>query len=77
VNEQQQKIIAILADVSNTPAEAITPDKHLKNDLKLDSAQAMDLLAEVEDQLEIEIDEVAAAKLETVKDVLAFAEATG
>ena len=74
MNEKQQKVIEILAEVSGTPVESITPERHLKNDLKLDSAQALDLLATVEDDLGVEIDELTAAKLETVKDVLALVE---
>lgn len=75
MNEKQQRLVAILAEVAQVDAASVKPEQHLKNDLRLDSAQALELLATIEDEFDMEIDEVAASKIATVKDVLDFADA--
>jgi acyl carrier protein len=65
-------VLEILADVTGKPEEELTPGLDLVADLELDSAQVMELLAEVEDEFDVEIPEVEAAKLKTVQDVLDY-----
>jgi acyl carrier protein len=74
VNEKQTQVLKILAEVLNRPAEGLEPNMHLKDDLGLDSAQSLELLCGIEEAFETEIDEMAAAKVERVSDLLAFAE---
>ena len=74
MNEQQQKILSILASVIDRPVEEIKLEHDLRTDIELDSAQTLELLCEIEETFEVDIDEVAAAKVKTVKDLLEFAE---
>ena len=55
-------------------ADELTPGLDLVADLDLDSAQVMELLANVEDEFDVDIPEVEAAKLRTVQDVTRFVE---
>ena len=73
MNEQQKRIIEILAEVVQAPVDTIKPEQDLKSDLELDSAQALELLATIEDEFDREISEVEAAKVKTVQDILNFA----
>jgi len=72
VTPNETKTLAVLAKVSKRPVAELTPNKDLKADLDLGSAEALELLATLEETLEIEISEVEAAKMRTVGDVLAF-----
>ena len=74
MNDKQQKVLEILADVVQKPAESFKPEHHLKDDLDLDSAQSLELLCGIEEAFDTEIDEMAAAKVERVSDLLALAE---
>lgn len=73
MNSKQQRILEILAEVVQVRPETIEPDHDLKSDLELDSAQALELLATIEDEFDREISEVEAAKVKTVQDILNFA----
>ena len=59
--------------VIDRPVEEIKPEHDLRTDIELDSAQTLELLCEIEDTFGVDIDEVAAAKVQTVKDLLEFA----
>jgi acyl carrier protein len=72
VTPNETKALAVLAKVSKRPVAELTPNKDLKADLDLGSAEALELLATLEETLAIEISEVEAAKMRTVGDVLAF-----
>ena len=72
MSDPKQKVLEILADVTEKPVEELTPGLDLVADLDLDSAQVMELLANVEDEFDVDIPEVEAAKLRTVQDVLAY-----
>jgi acyl carrier protein len=70
----------IIARVSKTDRALLAPQLELVADLGLDSAKALELLVALEDRLDLEIDEDAAANLNTVGDIIAFLsarEATG
>ena len=73
MNDQQQKILEILAEVIGKPVESIDPEQSIKSDLELDSVQVLELLSALEDEFDREISEVDAAKIETVQDILNFA----
>jgi acyl carrier protein len=68
----EDRIYEILARVTRRDRATIRPEQDLASDLDVGSAQALELLATLEDELGIEISEVDAAKLRTVRDVLAF-----
>jgi acyl carrier protein len=62
----------IIARVSGTERDRITPDLELVAHLGIDSAKALELLVELEDRIGIEIDDDDAAQLNTVGDILAY-----
>ena len=66
--------LTVVAKVSGKDPEALTPEAELVGNLGMDSAKALELLVELEDQLKIEISDEDAAKLNTVGDILAFVE---
>jgi acyl carrier protein len=66
------RVYEILARVTRRDRTTIKPEQDLASDLDVGSAQALELLATLEDELHIEISEVEAAKLRKVKDVLTF-----
>jgi len=71
---KKETALAVVAQVSGKDPEELTPDAELVANLGMDSAKALELLVELEDQLEIEILDEDAAKLNTVGDILAFVE---
>ena len=68
--EHEDKVLTILAAVSGVDRAAIHPEQDLVADLGIDSPKALRLLADLEDELNIEISDEAAALLVTVGDVL-------
>jgi len=64
--------LAVVAKVAKVDAATLTPDMELVADLGLDSARALELLVELEDALATEITDEAAARLNTVGDILAY-----
>lgn len=67
-----EQALQILSEVCRVSPEELTPEKHLIQDLDLDSVLALDLLMTLEERLGIEISEVEATQMVTVGDVLAF-----
>ncbi len=70
--ELDQKVLQILGRVARRDPATIKPEHDLAGDLDVNSAQALDLLATLEEELGSEISEVEAAKLRSVRDVLAL-----
>jgi acyl carrier protein len=66
--------LSIIAKISKSEVEKITPEMELVADLGFDSARALELLVELEDRLGIEIADEQAAAMNTVADVLGFLE---
>lgn len=62
----------VLSQISGREKAEIQPEMDLVADLGIDSPKALQLLVELEDRLEIEISDDAAAAMETVSDVLGF-----
>ncbi|MBL4846637.1 MAG: acyl carrier protein [Planctomycetes bacterium] len=71
MSDKRQKLFEILAQVAERPITELSLEQKLKDDLELDSTQALDLLSTIEEEFDIEIDEMEAAKFETVADLLA------
>ena len=63
--------VSVIARVTGVPKESLSPEMELVADLGMDSAKALELIVELEDQLSIEIDDDDAAGMNTVGDVLA------
>ena len=74
--ERRDVARAVLARVSGRGESELREQMELVADLGIDSPKALELLVELEDALGIEISDEQAAKMESVGDVLAFADAT-
>ena len=70
--EQTATVLKALAEISGVAREQIREDMDLVADLDIDSPDALRLLVEIEDTLEIEISDDDAAAMNTVGDVLAY-----
>ena len=68
---KQALALEILASVSKKDKASITPDQNIVADLGLDSPKQLQLLADMEDKLQIEITDEEAARMNTVADILA------
>ena len=73
----KDRAVEIISRISGKAAAEITPDMELVANLGLDSAKALELLVELEDNLGIEIEDDDAGKLNTVGDIYAYLETTG
>jgi acyl carrier protein len=62
----------VIAKVSGTARDELKPEMELVGNLGLDSAKALELLVELEDQLDMEIGDDEAAQLNTVGDILDY-----
>lgn len=70
--EKQEIVLSVLAKVSGKGREALKPEAELVADLGIDSPKGLQLLAELEDELHIEISENDAMALNTVGDILTY-----
>ncbi len=64
--------LKVLAKLTGVDADAIEPEMELSGELGIDSPKALQLLVELEDKLGIEVSDDAAARMNTVQDVLNF-----
>ena len=64
------KIREILAEYVEIPAEQITMDTNLLQDLELSSLDVMDIVVTVEEEFAVEIPERRLSELVTVADVV-------
>ena len=72
---KKQTALEVLSSLSGVDQGELKPEMDLLADLGIDSPKALQLLVELEDRLGIEISDEAAAKMETVGDILGFMEA--
>ena len=67
----QEKIIAIIAEKTDVPAENISISSSF-DDLKVDSLTMVEIMLAIEDEFDITIDE--AEGIETIADITAYVE---
>jgi acyl carrier protein len=63
-----------LVDEFEVPEDTIAPDKRLREDLELDSLDAVDMIVALEQGLKIRVDEEQAKQIRTVGDIYSFVE---
>ena len=68
----KQTALDIVSEISGKDAGELLPEMELVGDLNIDSPKALQLLVDLEDKLSIEISDEAAAKLDTVGDILDY-----
>ena len=71
--EKKDIAMEVLAKVSGKERADLKPDQDLVADLGIDSPKGLQLLAELEDRLEVEISDDEAAAMITVGDILEHA----
>lgn len=54
--------------------DSLTPEKRLREDLELDSLDAVDMIVALEQGLKIRVDEEEAKQIRTVGDIYSFVE---
>lgn len=70
----RETALAVLARVSGRASSEIRPEMDLVGDLGIDSPRALELLLELEEAFGVEISDQEAAGMDTVGDVLTYAE---
>jgi acyl carrier protein len=63
-----------VSKIAKVPEEEIKGEDNLRDDLGLDSLRSMELLARISDELDVDIEFEALQGVETVDDIIAFAE---
>jgi len=69
---KQSMALDVIAKISGKPRETLKPEMELVADLGIDSPKGLQLLAELEDTLKIQIGDDDAAKMNKVQDILTF-----
>ena len=62
----------IVAEQLNINPNRVTPDENFTEDLGADSLDVVELVMSVEERFDIEIEDIVAAKIAKVKDVLEY-----
>ena len=70
--EIQEKLIDILTKHTTIDRSAVTPDKHLKFDLGLDSLDVAEMVYEMEETFGITIADESAEKIQKISDTVEF-----
>ena len=72
--ESREKALAVLARVAGRRRAEIAVEMNLVGDLGIDSPKALELLLELEEALGVEISDQDASSMDTVRDLIAFAD---
>jgi acyl carrier protein len=70
----QQRVVGIVAEVVERPAAELDLDAHLVTDLGLDSLLALEILALMEKEFQIEIPEEELEKFARIRQIVEVAE---
>ena len=69
-----EKIRVLLAEQLEIPADSITPESDIIDDLEADSLTVLDMVMTLEDEFDIEIPDEDVEKLRTVGSVVSYVE---
>ncbi len=70
--EIQEKLIDILVKHTDVDPSTVTPDKHLKYDLGLDSLDVAEMVYEIEEEFGITISDESAEKISKISETVDF-----
>ena len=65
-----EEIKKVLVDALNVDEALITPQASLKDDLNIDSLEAVELVLELETAFDVRIEDEELANLKTVQDIM-------
>ncbi len=71
-SEIERRVKKVVSQVLRVEEEMIEPNSHFVFDLGAESTQSVELVAAFEGEFDIEMDEEAALKVQTVGDAVAF-----
>jgi len=74
-SEVAQKIVEIIADRMEKPAEDIQLEMSFVNDLGADSLETVEIIMRIEDEFGLEIPESESESIETIADAVKYVEA--
>ena len=66
------KVIGILSEFSEVPAESISGDSRLEGDLGLTSLDVVGIVGRIEEEFDVNIDESLDVDFQTVNDIVEF-----
>ena len=69
------KVISIISEYQDIPADTIHADSHLVNDLGFTSYDVVSLIGKFEDEFDIEVPDRKIKLMKTVDDIVKFIEA--
>ena len=69
------KVISIISEYQDIPADTIHADSHLVNDLGFTSSDVVSLVGKFEDEFDIEVPDRKIKLMKTVDDIVKFIEA--
>ena len=69
-----EKLVAIIGEYADIPADSITPETNIRTDLGLNSLELVNMAVAIEDEFEVEIPDREALGLETINDIIAVLE---
>ena len=69
------KVISIISEYQDIPADTIHADSHLVNDLGFTSYDVVSLVGKFEDEFDIEVPDRKIKLVKTVDDIVKFIEA--
>ena len=69
------KVISIISEYQDIPADTIHADSHLVNDLGFTSYDVVSLVGKFEDEFDIELPDRKIKLMKTVDDIVKFIEA--
>jgi acyl carrier protein len=72
INEIEQRVAQVVADVACREADEIKPTTTLAEDLEMDEIDMDTLCDDLEDEFEIELDDESVSKARTVQDLIAL-----
>lgn len=70
-----EKVCEILAEKFDADASEMTMDTNIKDDLKADSLDVVELMMDLEESLGVTIPDEDAAKMSTIGDIVSYIEA--
>lgn len=70
-----EKIISVISEYQDIPADTIHADSHLVNDLGFTSYDVVSLVGKFEDEFDIEVPDRKIKLMKTVDDIVKFIEA--
>ncbi len=70
----QDRVRKVVAELLKVPEEKVTPSAHFVRDLGMESVQSIEIVAAIEEEFDIEIDEDEVANVLTFEKSLTYVE---